>query len=150
MINPIDLFFSLPFWSRWLLSGLTTFIITLIGLAGRNYLNASKEFKRIIHTELKGIIPDIVVYIEPGKIKDQITASIIPIKTGGEIFKHSLPFFCIGPFSRALAHYCDTARTIDWNEQQAYQLYPEMAKPSYVSPKDKLNWAVKQLLKYAK
>ncbi len=150
MINPIDLFFSLPVWSRWLLSGLVTFIITILGYAGRNYLRASEEFKKIVHEQLKGIFPEIVVYIEPGEIRDQITASIIPIKTGGEIFKHFLPFFCVGSFNRALNNYCETARKTDWNEQLAHQFYPAMAKPGYVSPKEKLNKAVKQLFKYAK
>lgn len=151
MTEFINLFIPLPPLSIKLLIGLLFSVLSgLCIYFGRRYLSASEEFKKIIHEQLKGIFPEIVVYIEPGNIRDQITASIIPIKTGGEIFKHFLPFFCVGSFNRALNNYCETARKTDWNEQLAHQSYPDMAKPGYVSPKEKLTKAVKQLLKYAK
>ena len=149
----IDYFFNdfvhLPGWYFTALTSLIGFFFGLCWYAFRSYRIASEEFKKIIHTQLKGIIPDIVVYIEPEKIRKQITESIIPIKTGGEIFKHSLPFFRVGSFNRVLNHYCETARKTDWNEQLAHQFYPEMAKPGYASPKEKLDKAVNKLLKFA-
>lgn len=150
MTELINSYFPLPAITKWIITVLSAFLITLVGLAGRNYLKASEEFKKIIHTQLQGIIPDIVVYIDPKKIEEQITNSIIPIKTGGEIFKDSLPSFCIGCFKRALDHYCETARNTDWDEQLTHQQYPEMTKPGYISPKEKLNKAVNDLLKFAK
>jgi hypothetical protein len=146
----INFFIPFPIWTQWLIGALFTALGGIIIYAGRNYLKASEEFKKIIYTQLEGIIPDIVVYIEPEKIREQITASIIPIKTGGEIFKHFLPFFYVNSFSRDLEHYCKTARQTDWNKQIAHQFYPEMAKSGYISPKEKLNKAVNNLLKFAK
>ena len=145
------IYFPIPPLSIWIVSGLTTFVVILLGIAGRNYLKASERFKEIIYTELKGIYPKIVVYIEPKKIEEQITNSIIPIKTGGEIFKDSLPSFCVGCFRRALDHYCETARKTNWDEQLALQKFhnsPTM--PVYVKPKENLYKAVNDLLKFAK
>jgi hypothetical protein len=61
-----------------------------------------------------------------------------------------LPFFCLGSFDRALNNYCETAKNIDWNEQLAHQMYPSMAITGYISPKEKLDNAVKELLKFSK
>jgi hypothetical protein len=146
----IGLLFPPPIWAQWLIGIMFPILSGLIIYAGKNYLRASEEFKNIIYTQLKGIFPEIVVYIKPEEIRKQITESIIPIKTGGEMFKHFLPFFCIGSFTRTLHHYCETARNTDWNAQLAHQMYPSMAEPGYVSPKEKLNRAANELLKFAK
>lgn len=150
MTEFINLFIPLPPVSINLLIGLFSTLSGLCIYFGRRYVNASEDFKRIVHEQLKGIFPEIVVYIEPVNIRDQITASIIPIKTGGEIFKHFLPFFCVGSFNQAMNNYCETARKTNWDEQLAHQQYPEMTKPGYISPKEKLNKAVQELLKFAK
>jgi hypothetical protein len=141
---------SLPDASIWIIVVLVSFIITLVGIAGRKYLKASEEFRSFVIEKLEGIYPNTAAYLSLDE-KDRITQdSINPINTAGTKFKYYLPFFLLCSFSHALNHYCETAQKTNWEEQIAHQSYPSTKTPESISPKDKFIEAVKGMLKYAK
>lgn len=151
MIDSIfNYFIHLP---KWYFTVLTALFVGFIGLcvyAGKNYFSASKQFRNTIYTELEGIHPAIHAYIPTDEINTKIWQSIPKIVTAASEFSHFLPTCCKRTFSRAVEHYCDTARKTNWNSQVDDDFYPEMRKPGEINTRDKLKHAVDNLLKFAK
>jgi hypothetical protein len=110
-------------------------------------LKASRHFRQVIFSELKGIYPE--PRITADQANAQIRQSIKEIESASAEFKRFVSFYRKISFDRAVQKYCKTAKDIDWSKHTSKDWFPSM-KHLVQDPKPDFFECIDELLKYAK
>ena len=105
---------------------------------------AASAFRSTVLAELQGIYP--VTQYWDMNIFPKFAASVFKIESAAEEFKFVLR--CKTEFESAVKEYRDYCKTITWNQEAAWTLYPTSRKPGDVSPRDKFSHIVDRLLSF--
>lgn len=111
----------------------------------REYNDAATKFRGFIIGELSGFHPINQHWVKTDFCR--LHESIPKIKSAAADFA----FFVEnkGKFENAVKEYDEYCRKITWNEYEAWERYPTMRKEGEISPRDKFDHIVKNLLSFA-
>jgi len=103
------------------------------------------SFRNEVLAELEGLYP--VTQHWDMNTFSRFPKSITKIETAASKFRFSV--VRKRAFDAAVKEYCDYCKKTSWNECAGWSMYPTMRKEGEISPRDKFDLIVKNLLSFA-